>query len=293
MKKISTTFKRAKANHQHPVLSFEIFPPQGTLTVDSALDTVSQLTDLCPDYVSVTYSAAGSGNSRATADVAALIQDRFDTTTMAHLTCASATKESLGAVLEDLKQKGIANVLALRGDIAKGQEPSPDFRYAKDLIATLKVEDFCVAAAAYPEGHPTEFDPAQSMDYLKQKQDAGADVFVTQLFFDNDVFYRFWEKSQAAGIDRPITCGVMPFMSKAQVQRMVFMCGVSLPSGIVKLLNKYENDKESLLKAGIEYAAAQLVDLSEHGVDGLHLYTMNRPAVAHTATQRLRETWTR
>lgn len=291
MKKISNIFKKAKANHQHPVLSFEIFPPQGKLSIDSALDTVAQLSDLCPDYVSVTYSAAGSGNSGATADVAALLQDSFDTTALAHLTCAKATKESLNATIDDLKAKGIANVLALRGDLAKGQEPNMEFPCAKDLISVLKEHDFCVGAAAYPEGHPTEFDTATSLDYLKQKQDAGADFFVTQLFYDNDVFYRFWEQALANGIEAPITCGVMPFMSKKQVQRMVFMCGVSLPSGIVKLLTKYEDDKESLLKAGIEYAAQQLVDLSEHGVDGLHLYTMNRPVIAHTATELLRASW--
>ncbi len=291
MKKILNTFKRAKANNQGPLISFEIFPPKGTLTLDSARETASQLVDLHPDFISVTYSAGGSNNGNATNDIAALLQDELDMATMAHLTCVNATKESIANALEDLQQKGIENVLALRGDLVQGQKASESFHYAIDLIPLLKEKGFCVGAAAYPEGHPTVLDPEVNIEHLKAKQDAGADFFVTQLFFDNEVFYRFWDKALNAGITAPITCGIMPFMSKDQVQRMVFMCGASLPGHIVKILTKYENDKESLLKAGIEYAAQQLIDLAEHGVDGLHLYTMNKPEVARTCMKLLRETW--
>lgn len=293
MKKIINTFKRAKANNQGPLISFEIFPPRGVLTHDAARETASQLVDLHPDFISVTYSAGGSNNGNATSEIAALLQDEFDMATMAHLTCANATKENINEALDDLQKKGIENVLALRGDLIEGQKPSETFHYAIDLIPLLKERGFCVGAAAYPEGHSTVMDLDEDIQHLKAKQDAGADFFVTQLFFDNERFYHFWDKALNAGITVPITCVIMPFMSKAQVQRMVFMCGASLPSKIVKILNKYENDHESLLKAGVEYAAQQLIDLAEHGVDGLHLYTMNKPEVAQTCMKLLRETWTK
>lgn len=291
MKKIINTFKRAKANNQRPPLSFEIFPPKGVLTNDAARETASKLVDLHPDFVSVTYSAGGSKNSNATSEIAAILQDELDMTAMAHLTCSSASEEKITAALDDLQEKGIENVLALRGDLIEGQTPSTRFRHATDLIPLLKERGFCVGAAAYPEAHPTMLDLDEDLKFLKAKQDAGADFFVTQLFFDNECFYRFWDKAQAAGVTAPITCGIMPVMSKEQVQRMVFMCGVSLPGRIVKILNRYANDPESLRKASIEYAAEQLIDLADHGVDGLHLYTMNKPEIAQQCLALLRDSW--
>ena len=243
-----------------------------------------------PDFISVTYSAGGSSNDgrafNATNQVSALIQDEYDVPTMAHLVCMGATRESLDAACDDLRARGIENVLALRGDVRPGADLG-EFKLAKDLIAYLKDKGFCVGAAAYPEGHIDCDDPRVNIEHLKAKQDAGADFFITQLFFQNSLFYRFREDAVAAGVTAPMSCGVMPFMSKKQVQRMVFMCGASLPAPIVKLLAKYEDDKDALLQAGIDYAAAQLVDLAAHGVDGLHLYTMNRPAVANVVRKRL------
>ena len=153
--------------------------------------------------------------------------------------------------------------------------------------AELVDAGFCVGAAAYPEGHIACEDLNLSVEHLKQKQDAGASFFVTQLFFDNECFYRFRELADKAGITVPITAGIMPFMGKSQISRMVFMCGASLPSPVIKILAKYENDPESLQAAGVDYAARQLCDLKEHGADGLHLYTMNRPAIAATIMERL------
>ena len=209
MRSVSYLYEIAKAAGRQPV-SFEIFPPKGDLTLEAAREVAAQLADLVPDFVSVTYSAGGSGNKQATADVAAMIHDDFDIPTVAH---------------------------------------------------------------------------------LKQKQDAGACFFVTQLFFDNAYYYRFRDAADAAGIDVPIACGVMPFLGKAQIQRMVFMCGASLPSPIIKLLAKYEDDPASLRAAGIEYACAQLVDLQERGADGLHVYTMNQPDIARACTSALRASW--
>lgn len=286
MNTIHNIFQQASKAGSQPI-SFEIFPPKGELNIESARDVVSQLSQLQPDFISVTYSAGGTGNKHATADIAAMIQDEFSIPSIAHLTCAGASEESIAAAIEDMKSKGISNVLALRGDLPAGAELT-SFRFAKDLIPVLADAGFCVGAAAYPEGHIDCDSLRLNIDHLKQKQDAGASFFVSQLFFENDCFYRFREDAQRAGVDRPITAGIMPFMSKQQIQRMVFMCGASLPSPIIKLLARYEHDPESLSQAGIEYACRQLTDLQEHGVDGLHVYTMNKPAVARAAACALK-----
>ena len=288
-KRITDVYKAAAAVGR-PVVSFEIFPPRGELSDEAARQVAGELAPLGPDFVSVTYSAGGSGNEgrafNATNQVSALIQDEFSRPTMAHLTCINATPESLEAACEDMRRLGIANVLALRGDITPNTQPGR-FKYAKDIIGYLKDQGFCVGAAAYPEGHIDCADPRVNIEHLKAKQDAGADFFITQLFFQNELFYRFRERAVAGGVNVPISCGVMPFMTKKQLSRMVFMCGASLPSGIVKLVARYEDDKEALQQAGCEYAAAQFADLAANDADGLHLYTMNRPAVAASVMQRL------
>lgn len=282
-------YQEARTEGRQPI-SFEIFPPKGDLTLETAHEVAGQLVELVPDFISVTYSAGGSGNKRATADVAQMIQNDFDVATVAHLTCAEATEESLSRAIDDLKRRGIENVLALRGDAAPTDGSGP-FRFAHDLIVRLAEEGFCVGAAAYPEGHIACDDARANIEHLKRKQDAGACFFVTQLFFDNEYFYRFWDAALNAGITVPIACGIMPFLGKSQVERMVFMCGASLPSPIIKLLSRYENAPDDLRRAGIEYANAQLVDLAAHGVDGLHIYTMNRPDIARANVAALRAAW--
>lgn len=293
MRSVSYLYEQAKAEGRQPV-SFEIFPPKGDLTLEAAHKVAAQLARLLPDFISVTYSAGGSGNQQATADIAAMIHDDFDVPTVAHLTCMGATEESLSAAVDNLKRRGIVNVLALRGDRVPGVgfcEGSSTFSFAKDLIMRLSDEGFCVGAAAYPEGHIECTDFKASVAHLKQKQDAGASFFVTQLFFDNAYFYRFREAAVTAGVTLPMACGIMPFLGKAQIQRMVFMCGASLPSPIIKLLAKYEDDASALRAAGIEYASEQLVDLQANGVDGLHVYTMNQPDIACACATALRASW--
>ena len=260
-------------------ISFEIFPPKGDLSQEEAQQVASKLAPLDPAFISVTYSAGGSGNSSRTLEVAQLIQRDFDVSTVAHLTCQGLAR---------LKEAGIKNVLALRGDPNPEAAPG-DFEYASDMIPQLVEDGFCVGAAAYPEGHISCLDPDIDVAYLRGKQDAGASFLVTQLFFDNQLAYRFRERCHKAGITVPITFGVMPFLSKSQVSRMIFMCGASLPSAVVKLLARYEDDPASLRAAGVEYACAQLQDLALHGVDGLHIYTMNRPQVAAAAVAAVRE----
>lgn len=267
-------------------VSFEIFPPKGELPLEEAREVVSGLAPLDPAFVSVTYSAGGGGNSGRTIDVARMINDEFNLTSMAHLTCMNATRENIRQTLGAMKDAGIQNVLALRGDRVEGAS-AEDFRFAKDLIPLVREAGFCVGAAAYPEGHVDCLDFEESIVHLKQKQDAGAEFFVSQLFFDNEAALHFLDHAHLAGIEVPITLGVMPFMSKSQITRMVFMCGASLPSPVVKLLARYEDDPKSLRAAGIEYACKQMVGLAEAGADGVHVYTMNKPDVAAAAVEAL------
>lgn len=268
-------------------ISFEIFPPKGDLPVEAAHAMTEELAPLGPAFVSVTYSAGGSGNSARTIDVARMMKEDFSLPIMAHLTCMGATKDDIDATLAAMREAGLENVLALRGDPVPGVATN-DFHFAKDLIPVVREAGFCVGAAAYPEGHIDCLDFKKSIEHLKEKQDAGAQFFVTQLFFDNDCALEFLEAARNAGITVPITFGIMPFLSKAQISRMVFMCGASLPSPIIKLLARYEEDPESLRAAGIEYACDQMEGLARAGVDGIHVYTMNQPSIARAAVARLR-----
>ncbi len=271
-----------------PTLSFEMFPPKGTLTVERAREVASDLAVLRPDFVSVTCSAGGSGNGSdgATTAIAAMIQDEFSVASVAHLTCVGATRQTVADTLADMRAHGVRTVMALRGDLPEGvSEHHGDYELACDLIPELKEAGFCAGAAAYPEGHITCTDRRTSLEHLKAKQAAGADFFVTQLAFDNEDILQFVDAARRARITVPIVCGVMPFVSKSQITRMVFLCGASLPSPVIKLLARYENDPASLAQAGIEYACGQLEGLVAEGVDGVHVYTMNRADVARAARE--------
>lgn len=289
--RVADIFSAARSTGTQPI-SFEMFPPKGELTLDKARDVAQKLTSLKPSFISVTCSAGGSGNGATTAPIASMIARELDTPSVAHLTCVGCTHEQLAQKIDEYKVAGIENVLALRGDLPQNtsEEDAAQSAYpfAKDMIPELVDAGFCVGAAAYPEGHIACEDLELSVRYLKEKQDAGASFFVTQLFFDNEYFFRFRDLAEKAGITVPITAGIMPFMSKQQISRMVFMCGASLPSPVIKILAKYEDDPESLRQAGIEYACRQLEGLRDAGADGLHVYTMNRPSVALAAIEALR-----
>ncbi|MDM8300151.1 methylenetetrahydrofolate reductase [Collinsella tanakaei] len=289
--RVDQIFAEARTAGTQPV-SFEMFPPKGELTLERAREVAGGFAPLAPDFVSVTYSAGGSGNSAATAQIAQMINSEFNISSVAHLTCISLTRETLAEKIIELMDAGIENVLALRGDLPAGMSEAEAediaFPYAKDLVPALVDAGFCVGGAAYPEGHLTCDDLPTSVKHLRQKQDAGASFFVTQLFFDNEYFYRFRELADAAGITVPITAGIMPFTSKQQITRMVFTCAASLPAPVIKILARYEDDPASLREAGIEYACRQLEDLAAHGAEGLHVYTMNRADVASAAMQALR-----
>ncbi len=266
-----------------PVLSFEVFPPKqesGIESVTTAIDTMSKLPI---DYMSVTYGAGGS-TSKKTAEIAQYMQDNLDLTALAHLTCIASDKENIQSSLEDLKSRGIKNVLALRGDIPKDMQfPLPNnYKYASELVEDIKkFGGFCVGGACYPECHPDSASLDADIENLKIKADAGVDFLVTQMFFDNDAFYLFRDKAAKKGINLPITAGIMPLTNIGQIQRMcVLSGGASMPSKFTKMISKYENNPEALRQAGIAYAVDQIIELVSNEIDGIHLYTMNRPKTA-------------
>lgn len=270
--------------------SFEIFPPRGELPVSQAMDIAGQMVQNSPDWISVTFSAGGSGNSGNTTHIAARIQNETDTNALAHLTCLGSSKKDVDAYVSQLREGGVQNVLALRGDRAPGRV-ARDFSYANELVSYLKNVDpsLCIGAACYPEGHVEAASLAADIECLKAKQDAGADFLVTQLFFDNELFYRFREECVRARIKIPIAVGIMPFTSTKQIQRMAFTCGASIPAAVIKRLIAAGDDPADQAKAGVEYACEQLRDLAANGVDGLHIYSMNKPQVAHATHDALVE----
>ena len=270
---ISEIFKEKKP------ISFEIFPPKGELSLESFRETMKPLSKLSPDYISVTCSAGGVGHRDRTAMLAGIIKNEFAIEACAHLTCINSDRKRIEEDVEGIKANGIDNILALRGDITENGVPG-EFRHASDLMKFIDDPDICIGGACYPEGHVESLNPDDDLVHLYGKQEAGAKFLVTQLFFENERFYRFLEKARKVGVTVPITTGVMPILGKSQISRMIFMCGASLPSEIIRILNRYENDPESLGKAGIDYAARQIEGLLKNGADGVHIYTMNRPEIA-------------
>ena len=262
------------------VFSFEVFPPKKTSPVEVIYDTLDELQGLSPDFISVTFGAGGSGNSRYALEIASKIKES-GTIPMLHLPCINFTKAEIDAALNEAQERGIENILALRGDINPDIPPVNDFHHASDLITYIKSKgDFDIAGAFYPECHPDADSMIEDIKNLKAKVDAGADHLISQLFFDNDSFYEFREKAAIAGINVPIEAGIMPVVNKNQIERMVTTCGASLPAKFVRIMTRYEHSPEALRDAGIAYAVNQIVDLVASGVDGIHLYTMNKPYVA-------------
>lgn len=268
--------------------TFEIFPPKRDMPIETIYKTLDGLQGLNPDFISVTYGAGGSAADTKTADIARIIKEKYGLESAVHLTCLYNSKEDIDMICEQLKERNIKNVLALRGDRSPNtdREPKKDFLHASDLIAYLRTKgDFHIMGACYPEGHQE----AESLDAdianLKKKVDAGATHLLSQLFFDNDAFFRFREKADKAGIHVPIEAGIMPCTSKASIERMVTMCGASLPAKFTRTMARYENYPDALREAGIAYAIDQIIDLVSRGVDGIHLYTMNSPYVARKITE--------
>ena len=275
--------------------SFEVFPPKKTSPIETIFNTLDELKNLKPDFISVTFGAGGSENSETTLSIANRIKTVCGVESVVHLPCINLTKEDATSLLTDFRAAGIENILALRGDKVEGKEPCNDFLHASDLIQFIKEFDalnqdsseqsFNIIGACYPEGHPDSPSLVDDIRNLKIKVDAGASHLISQLFFDNNCFYDFIEKARLAGIDVPIEAGIMPVVNKAQIERMVSRCGVVLPKKYTAMMEKYGDNAEAIRDAGIAYAIDQIVDLVSQGVDGIHLYTMNNPFVAKKITQ--------
>jgi methylenetetrahydrofolate reductase (NADPH) len=280
--------KTAEFFKTREVFSLEIFPPKRTAPVETIYSTVEALRDLTPDFISVTYGAGGSENNTETLNIAAAIKRDYGIESVAHLPSVNLTREEVRSLLEKLKAARIENILALRGDISPDFEPKKEFCHASDLVAFIKEHgDFHVIGACYPEGHRESASMEADIRNLKTKVDAGADQLITQLFFDNSLFYAFRDRAARAGITVPIQAGIMPVMNAKQVERMVTLCGASIPAPLRAILEKYGNDPNRLRPASVAYAADQITDLLAQGVDGIHLYTMNNPQIAHQIKERV------
>lgn len=274
--------KTAELFKNKTVLSLEIFPPKRTAPVDTIYQTLDELKGITPDFISVTYGAGGSENSHATLEIAASIKRQYGIESVAHIPCLNLTKDDVGSILKRLKQLGIENILALRGDRTPGLEPVGDFQYAADLVEFIRTQgDFNVIGACYPEGHQESGGLVRDIHNLKNKVDAGVSQLITQLFFDNEYFYRFRERLDLAGIHVPVEAGIMPVVNKKQIERMVTLCGVHLPGKFTSMMERYGDNPIAMRDAGIAYAVDQIVDLTAQGVDGIHLYTMNNAYIAN------------
>lgn len=266
-----------------PVISFEIFPPKNGQAIDSIYEVINSLKKLTPDFISVTYGAGGSSKDR-TVEIASTIKNTYNIESLAHLTGITSSEEEIADILEQLKGNNITNILALRGDTPKEFDYAAfntiQYKYAKDLINYIRnTHHFCIGGAAYPEGHIECKDMQLSLMHLKEKVDMGLDFLITQLFFDNNYYYEFKEMSYKLGINIPISVGIMPVFNVERITKIVSLCGVSIPPKLTRIIEKYYNNPDSILKAGIDYTTKQIADLLSNGVDGIHIYTMNNPKI--------------
>ena len=283
--KISEILKSNKAT-----LSFEVFPPKTSASLESIKDATAQIAELKPDFMSVTYGAAG-GARQYSAEIAKHVQSH-GATAIAHITCVDATAESLKAQLTTLKEYGIENVLALRGDLPEGTESTEDwpYRHASELAKAIKgFGDFCVGGACYPEKHPESKSVEEDISFMKVKQDAGCEFFTTQMFFDNEIFYRYLYKLRGAGVTVPVIAGIMPVTNAKQMERIISLSDAFIPRSYVSILDKYGDKPEALKQASIAYTTAQIIDLIANGINNIHIYAMNKPDVAKAIQDNLSE----
>jgi methylenetetrahydrofolate reductase (NADPH) len=295
-----TDLLRFARERGEPLFSFEFFPPKTDDGVRALFETVEALRPLGPAYVSVTYGAGGSTRQK-TLELVKRLKRETEVEAMAHVTCVGSSRDEIGALLDELADAGIQNVLALRGDAPRGEPsfvPHPEgFRYASELVAFIRSRPerwrFCVGAAAYPEGHVETRDLGQDLRNLELKVDAGADFLVTQLFFDNARYFGFVDRARAAGISLPIVPGIMPFTNVEQVERFTAMCGASIPPPLRAAMEVRRQDPESARELGVAYASLQCADLLRRGAPGVHFYTLNRSTSTRAILAALRasEPW--
>ena len=273
-------------------MSFEVFPPKTESGFESVKSATEEIAKLNPSFMSVTYGAGG-GTSKYTLDIAKNIKEIYGVPTLAHLTCVSSTKQTVKDKIEQIKDAGITNIMALRGDIPKGMENADrsewDYKYAVELVRELKAynPDFCIGGACYPEIHPESVNQRDDILHLKEKVDAGCDFLTTQMFFDNNLLYNFLYKIREQGITVPIIPGIMPITNANQVERAVKLSGSFMPQRFKSLVDKFGSDPDAMKQAGIAYATDQIIDLYANGITNVHVYSMNKPDVAEKILSNL------
>lgn len=278
---------------EHEVtISFEVFPPKTDDRYATVEKAAREIAALHPSFMSVTYGAGG-GTSKNTASIAADIQDKFHTPVLAHLTCVSSTREHVRNMVNIYKEKGIENIMALRGDIPKEGRSVFEYNHACELIHDIKSIDgsFCIGGACYPEGHVECESPSADIRYLKEKVDAGVDFLTTQMFFDNNMLYNFLYRIREAGIDVPVLPGIMPITNKKQVARSVALSGSTVPQRFRMMVDRFGDDPAKMKQAGVIYATEQIIDLISNGVTHIHVYSMNKPDIAAGIMQSLDAIW--
>ncbi|ACD52239.1 5,10-methylenetetrahydrofolate reductase [Clostridium botulinum] len=270
------------------VFSFEIFPPKTTSSIQTIYDTLDDLKGLNPDYMSVTYGAGGSVKNNNTIELSSLIKNKYGIEPVSHLTCINLTKKDVEYYLREFEKNNIENILALRGDVPIGSKITGELNHANELIKYISDNgNFNIAAACYPEGHIEHKGLYREIESMKRKEEAGVSYFISQLFFDNNLYYNFQDEVRAANINLPIEAGIMPVTNKRQIERILSLSGASLPDKFKRIMERYEHNPEALRDAGIAYAVEQIVDLISTGVDGIHLYIMNNPYVAKRISQSI------
>ncbi len=282
--KISSIIRQGK-----PTLSFEVFPPKTDDKFEGVLSAASAIAALSPSFMSVTYGAGG-GTSRYTAAVCEALLSR-GVTPIAHLTCVSSSRDAIQEELVALKGRGIENILALRGDLPEGFNPTAaHYHHASELMEELRAfGGFCVGGACYPEGHPESENAERDIEGLRRKVEAGCEFLTTQMFFDNNILYNFMYRLLRADIRVPVIAGIMPVTSASQIKRILSISSSALPQRFVRIVDRYGNDPAAMKQAGIAYATEQIIDLFANGVDAVHVYSMNRPDVAEAIKRNLSE----
>ena len=274
-------------------LSFEVFPPKLESSFESVKTATEKIAELSPSFMSVTYGAGG-GTSAYTLAVAKNIKEKFNVPMLAHLTCVSSDKASVKQRISEIKEAGIVNVMALRGDLTPELEKTDrskwDYRHAVELVTELKAAgDFCIGGACYPEVHPESANQREDIKYLKEKVDCGVDFLTTQMIFDNNLFYNFLYKIREAGITVPIVPGIMPITNANQVERAIKLSGAFMPQRFRAMVDKFGSNPAAMKQAGIAYATDQIIDLYANGITNVHVYSMNKPEVAEGIQKNLSE----
>ena len=278
-------------NQKNMSLSFEVFPPKKESSFESVVSATEAIAECRPAFMSVTYGAGG-GTSLFTLDIAKNIEEKYQVPTLAHLTCVSSSRETVHQKIREMKERGIENVMALRGDLTpelEGTDPGTwEYSHAVQLVRELKESgDFCIGAACYPEVHPDSANQKEDIRFLKEKVEAGADFLTTQMIYDNNLFFNFLYKLREAGVTVPVLPGIMPITNAKQVERAIKLSGSFMPQRFKSIVDYFGSDPEAMKQAGIAYATDQIIDLYANGITNVHVYSMNKPDVAKAIMDNL------